>query len=263
MFFLFSRFLLFPVPLTLTTFARLMPKNPEKPMTEEVSPDSLMALEAKHGAHNYHPLPVVLTRGEGIRVWDVEGKEYFDFLASYSAVNQGHCHPRIVGALADQAQRLTLTSRAFYNDVLGEFAHYLTGFFGYDKVLPMNTGVEAAETAVKLARKWGHGKKGIPDQKAKVVFVEGNFWGRSLSALSASVDPSSYEGFGPYMPGFEIIPYNDIPALEKALDDPHVAAFMVEPVQGEAGVVVPDEGYLRFKPDWGGPEKCWLRTTKK
>ncbi len=205
----------------------------------------MIDLEARYGAQNYHPLPVVLSRGKGTRLWDVEGKAYYDFLAAYSAVNQGHCHPRIINTLTEQAQRLTLTSRAFHNDILGEYEQFITETFGYDKVLPMNTGVEGAETAVKLARKWGHEKKGITNEKKKVVFVEGNFWGRSLSAVSASKDPDSYQGFGPFMPGFEIIPYNDIPALEKALEDPDVVSFMVEPIQGEAGVVVPDEGYLK------------------
>ncbi len=201
-------------------------------------------LESKHGAHNYHPLPVVLARGEGVFVWDVEGKQYFDFLSAYSAVNQGHCHPKIVAALKNQAETLTLTSRAFYNDVLGEYEKYVTDYFGYDKVLPMNTGVEGGETAVKLCRKWAYTKKGIEENKAKIIFVHGNFWGRTLAAISTSDDPDSYGGFGPYMPGFERIPYNDLEALEKALEDPNVAGFMVEPIQGEAGVVVPDEGYL-------------------
>ncbi|CAN5181099.1 ornithine--oxo-acid transaminase [soil metagenome] len=202
-------------------------------------------LEARYGAHNYHPLPVVLSKGEGVYLWDVEGKKYYDFLAAYSAVNQGHCHPAILGALMEQAQKLTLTSRAFHNDVLGKYEQYITGYFGYDKVLPMNSGVEASETAVKLCRKWAYKIKGIEENKAKIIFAEGNFWGRSLAAISSSTDPSSYRGFGPYMPGFELIPYNDLEALEKALKDPLVAGFMVEPIQGEAGVVVPDEGYLR------------------
>lgn len=204
-----------------------------------------MELEEKYGAHNYHPLPVVLSRGEGVFVWDVAGKKYFDFLSAYSAVNQGHCHPRIVAALTEQAAKLTLTSRAFYNDVLGEYEQYITGLLGYDKVLPMNTGVEGGETALKLARKWAYQVKGVPDNQAKVIFVEGNFWGRTLAAISSSDDPSSYQGFGPYMPGYLKIPYNDLEALRKAVQDPTVAAFMVEPIQGEAGVVVPDEGYLR------------------
>lgn len=201
--------------------------------------------EARYGAHNYHPLPVALTRGKGVYVWDVEGKRYYDFLSAYSAVNQGHCHPKIVKALTDQAQVLALTSRAFYSDVLGEYEEYITNLFGYDKVLPMNTGVEGGETACKLARKWGYRVKKIPENNAKIIFAKGNFWGRTLSAVSASDDPTSYTGFGPFMPGFELIPYNDTVALEKALQDPNVCAFMVEPIQGEAGVVVPDEGYLK------------------
>jgi ornithine--oxo-acid transaminase len=204
----------------------------------------LMRLEAQHGAHNYHPLPVVLAKGLGAKVWDVEGKEYFDFLSSYSAVNQGHCHPKILKALTDQASRLTLTSRAFHNDVLGEYEQFIATLFAYDKVLPMNTGVEGGETANKLARKWGYEHKGIPENQAKIIFAKGNFWGRTLAAISSSDDPVSYKGFGPYMPGYELIPYNDLQALEQKLQDPTVAAFMVEPIQGEAGVVVPDEGYL-------------------
>jgi len=201
-------------------------------------------LEHKYGAHNYHPLPIVISRGEGVFVWDVEGKRYYDFLAAYSAVNQGHCHPRIIQALIDQASKLTLTSRAFHNDVLGEYEEFMTKLFGFDKLLPMNTGVEACETSVKLARRWGYDVKGVEKYKAKIIFAEGNFWGRSIAAVSASTDPSSFTGFGPFTPGFETIPYNDIPALEKALEDPNVVAFMVEPIQGEAGVVIPDEGYL-------------------
>ncbi len=204
----------------------------------------LMRLEAQHGAHNYHPLPVVLAKGLGAKVWDVEGKEYFDFLSAYSAVNQGHCHPKILKALTDQASRLTLTSRAFHNDVLGEYEQFIATLFAYDKVLPMNTGVEGGETANKLARKWGYEHKGIPENQAKIIFAKGNFWGRTLAAISSSDDPVSYKGFGPYMPGYELIPYNDLQALEQKLQDPTVAAFMVEPIQGEAGVVVPDEGYL-------------------
>ena len=206
--------------------------------------EELIRLEAQHGAHNYHPLPVVLAKGLGAKVWDVEGKEYFDFLSAYSAVNQGHCHPRILKALTDQASRLTLTSRAFHNDVLGEYEQFITTLFGYDKVLPMNTGVEGGETANKLARKWGYEHKGIPENQAKIIFAKGNFWGRTLAAISSSDDPVSYKGFGPYMPGYELIPYNDLQALEQKLQDPTVAAFMVEPIQGEAGVVVPDEDYL-------------------
>lgn len=203
-----------------------------------------LAMEDQFGAHNYHPLPVVLERGEGVYMWDVEGKKYMDFLSGYSAVNQGHCHPKIVAALIDQAQKLTLTSRAFHNNVLGEYSKYITEYFGYDKVLPMNTGVEGGETAVKLARRWGYTVKGIPENKAKIIFAENNFWGRTMAAISSSTDPSSYKNFGPFMPGFEIVPYNDLVALEKAFQDKNVAAFMVEPIQGEAGVVVPDDGYL-------------------
>lgn len=205
---------------------------------------SFFKLEEKYGAHNYHPLPVVLERGKGVFLWDVDGKKYYDFLSGYSAVNQGHCHPKIVAALMEQAQKLTLTSRAFYNNLLGEYAKFITEYFGYDKVLPMNTGVEAAETAVKLARRWGYVNKGIPENTAVILFAENNFWGRTLAAISASSDPLSYKNFGPYMPGFELVAYNDLAALEKALQNPAVAAFMVEPIQGEAGVVVPDEGYL-------------------
>lgn len=205
----------------------------------------LMEMEDRYGAHNYHPLPVVLAKGEGVYVWDVEGKKYFDFLSAYSAVNQGHCHPKIVEALKQQADVLTLTSRAFHNDVLGPYEKFITEFFGYDKVLPMNTGVEGGETAVKLCRKWAYEVKGVPTNQAKIVFVTGNFWGRTLAAISSSTDPSSTTGFGPYMPGYVLVPYNDLPALEEALADPNVAGFMVEPIQGEAGVVVPDEGYLK------------------
>lgn len=204
-----------------------------------------IALEEQYGAHNYHPIPVVLTKGEGVFVWDLEGRRYYDFLSAYSAVNQGHCHPRIVQAMVEQASRLSLTSRAFHNDVLGEYEAFMTKLFGYDKLLPMNTGVEGGETAIKLARRWGYDVKGIEKNKAKILFAEGNFWGRTLSAISTSSDPSSYAGFGPYMTGFELLPYNDLNALAKALEDPHVAGFMIEPIQGEAGVVVPDEGYLR------------------
>lgn len=204
-----------------------------------------MDREARYGAHNYHPLPVVLERGEGIYVWDTDGRRYFDFLSAYSAVNQGHCHPKIVKAMMDQAQKLALTSRAFYNDVLGEWEEYITKYFGYDKVLPMNTGAEADETALKLCRKWAYTKKGIPDNKAKIIVCEGNFHGRTISIVSMSTDPDSYAGFGPFTPGFIKIPYNDIPALEKALQEPDVAGFLVEPIQGEAGVFVPQEGYLK------------------
>jgi ornithine--oxo-acid transaminase len=201
-------------------------------------------LEEKYGAHNYHPLPVVLTKGEGPFVWDVEGKRYYDFLSGYSAVNQGHCHPKIIAALTEQAQRLTLTSRAFHNDLLGEYANYITTYFGYDKVLPMNTGVEAVETAIKLARHWGYLVKGIKDQQAKIIVCENNFHGRTTSVISFSTDPSARDNFGPYTPGFIQIPYNDLDALQLTLQDETVAAFLVEPIQGEAGVVVPDEGYL-------------------
>jgi ornithine--oxo-acid transaminase len=201
--------------------------------------DAAIALESQYGAMNYHPLPVVLSRGEGVFLYDVEGRQYYDFLSAYSAVNQGHCHPKILQALHQQAARLTLTSRAFHNDILGPYEKFITSYFGYDRVLPMNTGVEGGETAVKLCRRWGYDVKGIPANQAKVIFVEGNFWGRTLSAISSSTDPLSRKGFGPYMPGFELIPYNDLAALEKALEDPLVAGFMVEPIQGEAGVVVP------------------------
>ena len=200
--------------------------------------------EDKYGAHNYHPLPVVLDRGEGVYVWDVEGKKYYDFLSAYSAVNQGQCHPRIVGARTEQAPRLTLTSRAFYNSKLGEFEQYITEYFGYDKVLPMNSGAEGDETALKLCRKWAYEKKGIPENEAKIIVCEGNFHGRTITIISMSTDPDSYRGFGPYTPGFVTIPYNDTEALARALEDPNVAGFLVEPIQGEAGVYVPDEGFL-------------------
>jgi ornithine--oxo-acid transaminase len=203
-----------------------------------------MNLENQYGAHNYHPLPVVLEKGEGIYVWDPEGNRYYDFLSAYSAVNQGHCHPKIIGALIEQSKKLTLTSRAFYNSNLGPYEKFMCELFGFDKVLPMNTGVEGGETANKLARKWGYTKKGIPENKARIIFAKGNFWGRTLAAISSSDDPVSYEGFGPFMPGYDLIPYNDLDALEEELKDQNVAAFMVEPIQGEAGVVVPDEGYL-------------------
>jgi ornithine--oxo-acid transaminase len=207
--------------------------------------EEIIHLEDKYGAHNYHPIPVVLTKGEGVYVWDVDGNRYYDFLSAYSAVNQGHCHPKIIAAMIEQAAKLTLTSRAFYNDVLGKYEKFMTELFGYEKLLPMNTGVEGGETAIKLARRWGYEVKGIEKNKAKVIFAEGNFWGRTLAAVSSSNDPSSYNGYGPYMPGFDLIPYNDLVALEKAISDPNVAAFMVEPIQGEAGVVVPHEGYLK------------------
>ncbi|MEG2228872.1 MAG: ornithine--oxo-acid transaminase [Odoribacter sp.] len=204
-----------------------------------------MDRESRYGAHNYHPLPVVLERGKGIYVWDTDGKRYFDFLSAYSAVNQGHCHPKIVKAMTDQAEKLALTSRAFYNDVLGEWEEFVTKYFGYDKVLPMNTGAEADETALKLCRKWAYMKKGVPDGKAKIIVCNGNFHGRTITIVSLSNDPESYGGYGPFTPGFVKIPYNDFPALEKALQDPDVAGFLVEPIQGEAGVFVPDEGYLK------------------
>ncbi len=218
--------------------------------THTLSPTQhYLELEERYGAHNYHPLPVVLERGKGVFLWDVEGKRYYDFLSGYSAVNQGHCHPRIIEALVKQSGKLTLTSRAFHSNLLGEYTKYITEYFGYDKVLPMNTGVEGGETAIKLARRWAYDRKGVAENKAKIIFAEGNFWGRTLAAISSSTDASSYKGFGPYMTGFEIIPYNNLPALEKALQDSSVAAFMVEPIQGEAGVVVPDEGYLKGAKD--------------
>jgi len=204
----------------------------------------LIEMEQQYGAHNYHPLPVVLERGEGVYVWDVEGKQYFDFLSAYSAVNQGHCHPKIVDALVSQAKKLTLTSRAFYNDSLGEYEEFITSFFGFDKVLPMNTGAEAVETALKLCRKWAYLVKKLPENKAKIIACEGNFHGRTISIVSMSSDPDARKDYGPYTPGIELIPYNNIEALKKALEDPNVAGFLVEPIQGEAGVVVPDEGYL-------------------
>jgi len=208
------------------------------------STEYFLNLDEKYGAHNYHPLPVVLTRGEGVFVWDVEGKRYFDFLSGYSALNQGHCHPKIIKALIAQAQKLTLTSRAFHSDVLAEYSKYITEYFGYDKVLTMNSGVEAVETAIKLCRRWGYALKGIEKDEAKIVVCEGNFHGRTSTVISFSSDPSSYKNFGPYMPGFIQIPYNDVAALKKALEDKTVAGFLMEPIQGEAGVLVPDEGYL-------------------
>ena len=215
------------------------------PLQTSANTAKYIALEDQFGAHNYHPVPVVLEKGEGVFLYDVDGKRYFDFLSGYSAVNQGHCHPAIIKALTDQAQKLTLTSRAFYNNLLGAYEKYITEYFGYDKVLPMNTGVEGGETAIKLARRWGYAVKGIPENQAKVIFAEGNFWGRTLAAISSSTDPSSYKGFGPFMPGFGLVPYNDLAALEIVLRDPNVAAFMVEPIQGEAGVVIPTDGYLK------------------
>jgi ornithine--oxo-acid transaminase len=204
-----------------------------------------IALENQYGAHNYHPLPVVLHKGEGIFVWDVEDKKYFDFLSAYSAVNQGHCHPKIIEALNVQSRKLTLTSRAFHNDQLGPFEQYITNLLGYDRVLPMNTGVEGGETAVKLARKWGYTVKGIPSNQAKVIFASGNFWGRTIAAISTSQDEDSYADFGPFVPGFEIVEYNNIEALEQSFQDANVAAFMVEPIQGEAGVIMPSDDYLK------------------
>ena len=204
-----------------------------------------LELEERHGAHNYHPLPVVLNRGAGVFVWDVDGRRYFDCLSGYSAVNQGHCHPRIVSALIEQAGQLTLTSRAFHSDILGEYVQYITGYFGYDKVLPMNTGVEAVETAIKLCRRWGYQVKGIPENKARIVVCANNFHGRTTTVISFSTDPDANREFGPYAPGFVVIPYNETEALAGELEDPHVAGFLVEPIQGEAGVVVPEEGYLR------------------
>ncbi|MBL7826382.1 MAG: ornithine--oxo-acid transaminase [Saprospiraceae bacterium] len=204
----------------------------------------LIELEDRYNAHNYHPIPVVLERGRGVYVWDVEGKRYYDFLSAYSAVNQGHCHPRLIAALTEQAQKLTLTSRAFHNNLLGVYAEFITSFFGYERVLPMNTGVEAVETALKLCRKWAYEIKGIPEAQAKIIFVEGNFHGRTLGVISGSSEPDSRGGFGPYLPGIEVIPYNDLEALEIALQDPNTAGFLVEPIQGEAGVYVPTDGYL-------------------
>lgn len=211
---------------------------------EKLSSQELVQLEDRFGAHNYHPLPVVLSRGKGVHVWDVEGKQYFDFLSAYSAVNQGHCHPKIVDALISQAQTLTLTSRAFYNDSLGVYEQFITEYFGFDKVLPMNTGAEAVETAIKLARKWGYEKRGIAENQAQIVVCEGNFHGRTTTIISFSNDPDANKNFGPFTPGFIRIPYNDTKALEEALKQPNVVGFLVEPIQGEAGVFVPDAGYL-------------------
>lgn len=213
-------------------------------MGQQLSPKQVFERESKYGAHNYHPLPVALKKGKGVFVWDVEDKRYYDFLSAYSAVNQGHCHPKIIKALQDQAEVLHLTSRAFYNDILGEFEEYITKMFGFDKVLPMNSGVEGGETACKLARKWGYEVKGVPKDQAKILFAEENFWGRTLAAVSSSTDPECYTNYGPFMPGFEIIKYNDLAVLETALQDPNVVGYMFEPIQGEAGVKVPDEGYL-------------------
>lgn len=213
-------------------------------MEGKLSSQEAMQLEDKYGAHNYHPLPVVLDRAEGVFVWDLEGKKYYDFLSAYSAVNQGHCHPKIVGALTEQAQKLTLTSRAFYNSVLGEYEKYMTEYFGFDKILPMNTGAEAVETAIKICRKWGYEKKGVPADKAKIIVCGENFHGRTTSIISFSNDEDARKNFGPYTPGFESIPYNDVPALEKALEDPNVVGFLVEPIQGEAGVNTPADSYM-------------------
>ncbi|MFM2286632.1 MAG: hypothetical protein RLZZ543_2129, partial [Bacteroidota bacterium] len=206
--------------------------------------DFFIHLEEEHTAHNYHPIPVVLERGQGVHVWDVEGKRYYDFLSAYSAVNQGHSHPKILSALIEQAQTLALTSRAFHNKPFAEFGAFITDYFGYDRFLPMNTGAEAVETALKLCRKWAYQKKGLPENAAKILVCSGNFHGRTISIVSASTDPDSRREFGPYTPGFEVIDYNNIAALEKALQDPHVAGLLIEPIQGEAGVMVPDEGYL-------------------
>jgi ornithine--oxo-acid transaminase len=214
-------------------------------VTENISSQQAIDLENKYGAQNYHPLPVVLSKGEGVFVWDVEDKKYYDFLSAYSAVNQGHCHPKIISALKEQAENLTLTSRAFYNDKLGEYEKYITEYFGYDKVLPMNTGAEADETALKLVRRWGYDVKGIPDNEAKIIVCDGNFHGRTITIISMSNDPDSYKGFGPFTPGFVSIPYNDVDALAKELEDPNVCAFLVEPIQGEAGVYVPENGFLK------------------
>jgi len=211
----------------------------------DLSDSECMDLEKKYGAFNYHPLPVVIEKGKGTMLYDVNGKKYFDFLSAYSAVNQGHCHPKIIASLKEQAGRLTLTSRAFYNNCLGQYSEFICNYFGYDRVLPMNTGVEGGETAIKLARKWGYEVKGIPSEKARVLFANGNFWGRTMAAISSSDDPDAYGSFGPYMPGFSSIPYNDPASLEKELEkDPNIVAFMVEPIQGEAGVVVPKDGYM-------------------
>jgi ornithine--oxo-acid transaminase len=214
-------------------------------MTEQLTSRMAIDLEERYGAHNYHPLPVVLAKGQGVFMWDTEGKRYFDFLSAYSAVNQGHCHPKIISALLEQAKTLELTSRAFYNNVLGVYEKFVTEFFGFDKVLPMNTGAEGDETALKLTRKWGYKVKGIPENQAKIICCENNFHGRTISVISMSTDPHARNDFGPFTPGFITIPYNDLKALEKALEDPNVAGFLVEPIQGEAGVYVPDEGYLK------------------
>jgi len=216
-----------------------------EPLISDLSA-SYIELEEKYGAHNYHPLPVVLSRGKGTRVWDVDGNKYFDFLSAYSAVNQGHCHPKIIGALVEQAQKITLTSRAFHNDCLGQYVEFMTSYFGYDRILPMNTGVEGGETAIKLARRWAYDVKGVPKNQARVLFAENNFWGRTLAAISSSNDPTAYTGFGPYMPGFSSVRYDNLEELEAEFkkDGDNIAAFMVEPIQGEAGVVLPADGYM-------------------
>jgi ornithine--oxo-acid transaminase len=214
-------------------------------MENQKRAQELMKLEDTYGAHNYHPIPVVLDRGEGVFVWDVDGKKYYDFLSAYSAVNQGHCHPKIVAAMVNQAQKLALTSRAFYNSSLGEYEKYITAYFGYDKVLPMNTGAEAVETAIKLARKWGHEKKGVAEATARIIVCQNNFHGRTVNIISFSTEPESKKGFGPYTPGYTVIPYNDVKALEEVVTGKDVVGFLVEPIQGEAGVIVPDEGYLK------------------
>ncbi|XP_064631110.1 ornithine aminotransferase, mitochondrial-like [Lineus longissimus] len=234
------------VPCTRGVLGRLQhTKAKELPIQLSSASQDVFDRENKYGAHNYSPIPVALAKGEGCHVWDVEGNHYYDFLSAYGAVNQGHCHPKIIQALKDQSEVLTLSSRAFYNNVLGEFEEFITSLLGYDKVLPMNTGVEGGETACKLARKWAYNVKKVPKNQAKVLFADGNFWGRTLAAISSSTDPSSYEGFGPFMPGFGLIPYNDLKALEEAVQDPNVCAYMVEPIQGEAGVVVPNPGYIK------------------
>lgn len=231
------------IPILIEVTLIILPNKTIENMTENTQ--SYIDRENKYSAHNYHPLPVVLERGEGVYLWDVDGKRYFDFLSGYSAVNQGHCHPKITNTLINQAKKLTLTSRAFYSDSLGEYSEYITSFFGYDKVLPMNSGVEGVETAIKIARRWGYDKKGISENSAKIITVAGNFHGRTLNVISFSTDPSSRDGFGPFMPGYTVIPYNDLSALEEALKDETVAGFLVEPIQGEAGVFVPDDGYLK------------------
>lgn len=212
----------------------------------KLTASELMGLENKYGAHNYHPLPVVLEKGEGVFVWDVDGKKYYDFLSAYSAVNQGHCHPKIINTLIEQAQKLTLTSRAFFNSQLGKYEEFITQYFGYDKVLPMNTGAEAVETAIKLCRKWSYEKKGLPENSAQIVVCENNFHGRTTTIVSFSIDRDAYNNYGPFTPGFIVIPYNDVDALEKTIkENPNIAGFLLEPIQGEAGAYVPDEGYLK------------------